>query len=213
MDDYAYWTLFFSVALALNISPGPDLLYILSRTIAGGRMVGIASALGVGTGALVHVSAAALGVSAILATSITAFMVVKYIGAAYLIYLGMKSLHHAGTSLDLSSKSTTYSQLSPWKAFRQGVFVDILNPKVAIFFMAFLPQFVRQEVGSVSLQLLGLGLLIILIGIIVEVTFVVLAARASHLLRNNNSIGKWLDRFLGSILIGLGIKLALSERT
>jgi len=209
--DYAYWTLFFAAAIALNLSPGPDLIFILSRTFTGGKAVGLASSAGVCTGALVHVGAAALGISAILATSVTAFNIVKYIGAVYLVYVGIKNLRYAGASLDVPTEFTQH--ISPWSAFKQGMLVDILNPKVAIFFMAFLPQFVRSEFASVSVQLLGLGILVILIGFPIECLFVLLASRIAHLLQNNISISKWLDRFLGSILIGLGVKLALYEKS
>jgi len=210
MTDYAYWALFLSAALALNLAPGPDLLYILSRTIANGRRVGVASALGVCSGALVHVLAAALGVSAILATSALAFALVKYVGAAYLLYLGIQALRSAGSGFDLQLRQGAAT--SAWSAFKQGVLVDILNPKVAIFFMAFLPQFVRPELGAVPLQLLGLGLLVIGVAIVVEVLFVLVAARATTAIRNNRAISVWLDRALGSILLGLGVRLGLSER-
>jgi len=210
MTDYAYWALFFSAALALNLAPGPDLLYILSRTIAHGWRVGLASTLGVCSGALVHVLGAALGVSAILATSALAFSVVKYVGAAYLLYLGFQALRSAGSSFDIQAHQGP--RISAWSAYKQGVLVDILNPKAAIFFMAFLPQFVRPEHGAVPLQLLGLGLLVILLAILVESIFVLLAARASRAIRNNRAISIWLDRALGSIMVGLGIRLGLSER-
>lgn len=208
--DYAYWAVFLAAAIALNLSPGPDLIFILSRTFASGKAVGIASSAGVCTGALVHVGAAALGLSAILATSITAFNIVKYIGVTYLVYLGIKNLRCPGTSLKLSNESTQH--LSPWNAFKQGMLVDILNPKVAIFFMAFLPQFVRPEFASVPLQLAGLGILVILIGFPIECIFVLLASKIAQVLQNNGAISTWLDRFLSSILIGLGIKLALYEK-
>jgi len=208
--DYTYWTMFLAAAIALNLSPGPDLIFILSRTFTSGKAVGIASSAGVCTGALVHVGAAALGLSAILAASITAFNIVKYIGAAYLVYLGIKNLRCPGTSLKLSAESTQH--LSPWNAFKQGMLVDILNPKVAIFFMAFLPQFIRPEIASVPFQLAGLGILVILIGFPIECIFVLLASKITLVLQNNVSISTWLDRFLGSILIGLGIKLALYEK-
>ena len=210
MDDITYWILFFSAALAINISPGPDLFYILSRTMASGKNVGMASSIGVGVGALVHVSAAALGLSAILATSLIAFSIVKYIGAAYLIYLGIKSLRNAGNNIELSMNA---ANVSTWAAFKQGMLVDILNPKAAIFFMAFLPQFVRPEIGYIPFQLLGLGLLVILVGVMVEFSFIFLAAKLTGFLRKNRSIHSWLDRILGSILIGLGIRLAFTERS
>ncbi len=210
MSDPAFWLVFFSAALALNLSPGPDLLFVLSRTLSGGRRIGVASACGVCSGALVHVAAAALGISAILATSALAFTVVKYVGAAYLLYLGIQALRSAGagTQLNLGTAPRT----TAWQAYRQGILVDILNPKAAIFFMAFLPQFVRPDQGAVALQLLVLGVLVVLVAIVVECMLVLLAARASSALRGNQRLSQWLDRVLGSVLIGLGIRLGLAER-
>lgn len=208
--DYTYWAVFFAAAVALNLSPGPDLIFVLSRTFAGGKGVGIASSVGVCTGALVHVSAAALGISALLATSAMAFNTVKYIGAAYLVYLGIKNLR--GTGINMEPAKENLQPVTPWSAFKQGVLVDILNPKVAMFFMAFLPQFIRPEFASVSSQLLGLGLLVIVIGFPIECLYVLSASKISRLLKNNLSVSKWLDRFLGSILVGLGVKLALYEK-
>jgi RhtB (resistance to homoserine/threonine) family protein len=209
MESIPYWALFFSAALAINLSPGPDLIYILSKTIAGGRKIGIASSLGVCSGAMVHVFAAALGLSAILATSAIAFSLVKYAGAAYLIYLGIRALRSKGTTfdkLDATAKETT-----PWQAFKQGAMVDILNPKVAIFFMAFLPQFVRSELGHTSLQIVILGSLVIAVAIVVEISIVLAAAQTTEFFRNNRKFSIWLDRILGSVLIGLGLRLALME--
>lgn len=210
MSDLNYWLVFFSAAIALNISPGPDLIYILSRTIAQGTKVGLASAAGVCTGAFVHVLASAFGLSAILATSATAFAVVKYVGAAYLLYLGIKALRSRGNTFDLAIPEKTV--LSPWQAFCQGVWVDVLNPKVAIFFMAFLPQFIRQDYGNTSLQLVSLGFLVIVVAIVIEVFFVLAAARTTHFFRRNLMASVWLDRVLGTILVSLGIKLALTEQ-
>lgn len=208
--DVAFWVVFFSAALALNLSPGPDLLFILSRTLGGGRRIGIAAACGVCSGALVHVLAAALGLSALLATSALAFSIVKYVGAVYLIWLGVQALRNAGGGLRVTVHSGP--PLTAWQAYRQGVLVDVLNPKVAIFFMAFLPQFVRPELGSLALQLLGLGALVVLVAILVECSAVLLAAHASRALRANPRLTLWLDRALGSLLVGLGVRLGLSER-
>ncbi|MDA0425872.1 LysE family translocator [Stutzerimonas frequens] len=210
MGDPVFWLVFFSAALALNLSPGPDLLYVLSRTLSGGRRIGVVSACGVCSGALVHVAFAALGISAILATSALAFTVVKYVGAAYLLYLGFQALRSAGGGTALAFNAAP--RASAWKAYRQGVLVDLLNPKAAIFFMAFLPQFVRPDHGSVPLQLLVLGVLVVVVAIIVEVALVLLAARATTALRNNPVMSQWIDRTLGSILIALGIRLGLAER-
>ncbi len=209
MIDVSYWLVFFSTALALNIAPGPDMVYILSRTIAQGQRVGLASSFGVCAGALVHVIAAALGLSAILATSAVAFTVVKYVGAAYLFYLGVQALLSKGAQFAVDAKKS--APVSVWRAFRQGMLVDILNPKVAIFFMAFLPQFIRAEAGPAAFQTIILGLLVILVAILVEGLFVLAAARVTSIFRNNRRLSVWLDQVLGSILLGLGIRLMLTE--
>ena len=175
MVELTYWLVFFSAALALNLSPGPDLIYVLSRSIAHGRRVGLASAAGVWTGAFVHVLAASIGLSAILATSATAFAVVKYVGATYLFYLGVKSLRSAGATF--SAVRDTETDVSLWRAFRQGVLIDVLNPKVAVFFMAFLPQFVRPGHGSELIQLVMLGTLVICVAIVVETCLVLAASK------------------------------------
>ena len=210
MPEPTFWLVFFSAALALNVSPGPDLLFVLSRTLSGGRRVGVASVCGVCSGALVHVAAAALGISAIMATSALAFAVVKYVGAAYLLYLGVQALRSAGATASFHLEAAP--KVSVWQAYRQGILVDVLNPKAAIFFMAFLPQFVRPDHGAVALQLLILGVLVVLVAVVVECAMVFLAARASLALRTNHRLSLWLDRVLGSVLIALGIRLGLAER-
>jgi RhtB (resistance to homoserine/threonine) family protein len=209
MTDLNYWLVFFTAAVALNVSPGPDLIYILSRTIAQGTKVGLASAAGVCSGAIVHVLAAAFGLSAILAASATAFTVVKYVGAAYLLYLGIQALKSPGEALEFTAQKETVT-VTFWQTFRQGVLVDILNPKVAIFFMAFLPQFVRPNHGNSSAQLVVLGLLVILVAILIESLFVLAAARSTNFFRRNPKASTWLNRALGTIFVTLGIRLALT---
>lgn len=208
MSDLSFWLLFFSTALALNIAPGPDLLYILTKTIANGKRVGVASALGVCTGALFHVGLASLGLSAILVSSALAFSIVKYIGVGYLLYLAYKSFRSAGTSLNITSADKPKE--SAWKAFKQGVLVDILNPKVAIFFMAFLPQFIRDGHGTVPIQLLYLGLLVVAVAVVVEVTYVLLAFKLTKKIRSSKRVSVLLDRVIGTVFVALGIKLAVS---
>ena len=208
--DFSFWFVFLSAAVLLTLSPGPDLLYILSRTITHGRRIGIASSLGVCSGAFFHVVAAALGISAILATSAMAFTIVKYIGAVYLIYLGYKAFKSAGSNFQISSPNV--SQVSFWSAFKQGMLIDVLNPKVAVFFMAFLPQFIRPAEGSITFQLIFLGLIVILVGLILEFFLIVLVERTTKFFRDSNAIGVWLDRALGTILVGLGVRLALTDK-
>ncbi|PLX66134.1 MAG: LysE family translocator [Denitrovibrio sp.] len=209
MDSLTYWILFLTASLALCISPGPDLIYIVSKTVAQGRKTGIFASAGVCSGALVHVTAAAFGLSAIMATSATAFNVIKYIGAAYLFYLGIKTL----ISKHQVTEITTIDRLSHWHTYRQGAFIDILNPKVAIFFMAFLPQFVRPEVGSQSLQILVLGFLVVTIGFIVEVLVVLATAKTTGLVKSNPKTSALLEKLLGVVFIGLGLRLVLSSQT
>lgn len=208
--DYSFWFVFLSAAVLLTLSPGPDLLYVLSRTVTHGRKIGIASSLGVCSGALFHVVAAALGISAILATSAMAFTIVKYVGAVYLIYLGYKAFKSAGASFQVSSSNV--NQVSFWGAFKQGIVIDVLNPKVAVFFMAFLPQFIRPAEGSITFQLMFLGFIVVLVGFILEFFLILLAERATKFLRNSSIIGVWLDRMLGTILVGLGLHLGLTDK-
>ena len=212
MADLNYWLLFLSTAIALNIAPGPDVIYILTKTIANGRKIGFASSLGVCTGALFHVFAAAIGLSAILVTSSLAFTVVKFIGVGYLLYLAYQSFNSAGTRLNINSKQARKKETF-WGAFKQGVLIDILNPKVAIFFMAFLPQFVRVGHGSVPMQLLVLGILIILIAIVVEFAYVLLASVLTNKINNSRTFSRWLDWLVGTIFVALGIRLAITSNT
>jgi len=211
MEDFNYWLLFLTTALALNIAPGPDVVYILTKTIAHGKKIGMASSLGVCSGALFHVAAASIGLSAILVTSSLAFTVVKVIGVAYLLYLAYQSFKSAGTRLNISADSD-HSQETFWGAFRQGVLIDILNPKVAIFFMAFLPQFVREGHGSVPLQLMLLGFLVILVAIVVEFSYVLLASVLTEKINSDPKYSIWLERLVGTVFVALGIKLAVTAR-
>ena len=185
------------------------MIYILSKTIAQGKKIGIASSLGVCCGALVHVFAAALGLSALLATSAIAFSIVKFIGAAYLIYLGIQALRSKGISFEMPDQKGI--DTSAWEAFRQGALVDILNPKVAIFFMAFLPQFIRPELGHNSIQIIILGVLVDLVAIPVEFFLIFTVAQTTGFFRKNRNLSIWLDRIMGSALIGLGIRLAFAK--
>lgn len=212
MIDYSYWLIFLTTALALNIAPGPDVIYILTKTIAHGKKIGIASSLGVCSGALFHVVAASIGLSAILVTSSITFTIVKFIGVGYLLYLAYQAFASAGSQFNLSSTKAKKEE-SFWVAYKQGVLIDILNPKVAIFFMAFLPQFVREGHGAVPFQLFFLGLLIILVAVVVEFFYILGAAKLTERIKKNQQVGLWLNRFVGAIFVALGIKLALSSST
>ena len=211
MFDYTllHWATFISAAILLNLSPGPDIAFILGQTAKGGPRAGFAAMFGIWTGAFMHVLLAALGLSAILATSATAFSIVKWVGAAYLIWLGIKALRSTGGSFvaDVGERRSFAR-----KIFRQGIFVSALNPKVAIFFLAFLPQFVVAGAGPVWAQLFLHGSLIIVVAAFIEPPIVIAGARLAKAMRNSKNLGLWLDRGLGALFVSLGIRLALSER-
>jgi len=205
----AHWSTFFVAAVLLNLSPGPDIAFILAQTVKNGRRSGFAAMFGIWSGAFLHVLLAAIGLSAILATSATAFTLVKWIGAGYLIWLGIQAIRSDGASY---SSDTEVKQLSNVKIFQQGALVAALNPKVAIFFLAFLPQFVVVGAGPASAQLFLHGSLIIVVAAFIEPPLVILGAKLTKYLSQNAQVGAWMDRGLGALFIGLGVRLALSER-
>ncbi|TCL70218.1 LysE family translocator [Rhizobium sp. BK251] len=204
-----HWIAFLSAATLLNISPGPDIAFILGHTIRSGKHAGFAALFGIWSGACIHVMMAAVGLSAILAASALAFSVVKWVGAAYLIWLGIKALRSRGEGawIDEARNERRLTQV-----FRQGIFVSLLNPKVAIFFLAFLPQFVVEGAGPVWAQLLLHGMLIIVVAAFIEPPLILLGNRIANGLRKNRRFGLWLDRGLGTLFIALGIRLALTQR-
>ncbi len=211
MFDYSllHWTTFLTTAVLLNLSPGPDIAFILGQTVRGGTRSGFAAMFGIWTGAFGHVLMAAAGLSVILATSALAFSVVKWAGAAYLIWLGIAALRSDGGSF-VSDDVKTNPAFFP--IYKQGVMVGLLNPKVAIFFLAFLPQFVVVGAGPVWAQLFLHGCLIILVAAFIEPPLVFAGNKLTTKLRNNPRIGLWMDRSLGAIFIALGIRLALEDR-
>jgi threonine/homoserine/homoserine lactone efflux protein len=211
MFDYtvAHWSTFFLAAFLLNISPGPDIAFILGHTVRGGKRAGIAAMFGLWAGAFCHVLFAALGLTAIVATSATAFSVVKWIGAAYLVWLGIQSLRSDGGLLPQEEGG---GEKSLGSVFRQGVFIDLLNPKVATFFLAFLPQFIVRGAGPVWAQLMLHGTFIIVVAACVEPLVVLTSDRVTRRLRESRSLSLWLERGLGMVFISLGIKLAMTER-
>lgn len=211
MFDYSllHWTGFLAAAFLLNLSPGPDIAFILGQTVRGGRKTGFAAMLGIWTGAFGHVLMAAAGLSVILATSALAFSIVKWAGAGYLIWLGIAALRSGGGSFISDGPQASRGFLSVWK---QGVMVGILNPKVAIFFLAFLPQFVVAGAGPVWAQLFLHGLLIIVVAAFIEPPLVLAGDKLTSKLRGTPAIGRWMDRSLGTIFIALGIRLAFEGR-
>lgn len=207
--SWAHWATFLTAAFLLNLSPGPDMAFILGQTARGGTKAGFSAMFGIWSGAFVHVIFAALGLSAILATSATAFSVVKWVGAAYLIWLGIQALRSKG-GIHASTEGASPKSLA--RVYQQGVLIDVLNPKVAIFFLAFLPQFVEPGAGPVSAQLFLHGTLIIAVAALVEPPLIILGGRLTDYLSRNAQVSRWMDRGLGALFVGLGIKLAASDR-
>jgi RhtB (resistance to homoserine/threonine) family protein len=200
--------LFLAAGILLNLTPGPDTAYILGRSIAQGREAGIASALGICVGSIFHTCAAALGLSAILATSAVAFGAIKLLGGAYLIFLGIKMLLDRQRHLNLPS---SFSRRTAAAAFRQGVFTNVLNPKVALFFLAFLPQFIDPASNMKVLAFLTLGLTFVTTGTIWCLILAWFASAFSERLRGNQTIGQWLNRAAGALFIFLGARLATAK--
>ena len=195
---------FLASGILLNLTPGPDTVYILGRSVAQGRAAGIASAFGITIGSLFHTCAAALGLSAILATSAVAFGAIKLIGAAYLIFLGIKMFLGRQSDLGMPAqfrRSTT-------AAFRQGILTNVLNPKVALFFLAFLPQFIDPSSSSKVSAFIALGLTFVTTGTIWCLVLAWFAAGFSARLRSNQTIAQWLNRAVGSLFVFLGARLA-----
>ena len=206
MFDPSRLIVFMLAAGALLITPGPAVLYIVTRSIDQGRIAGIVSVLGIGLGTLFHVAAAALGLSAILMSSALAFDIVKYLGAAYLIYLGLKKLFSKSDAF--LPQQVAHQKLS--RIFLQGVVVNILNPKTALFFFAFLPQFVDPGRGSVPLQMLILGLIMLGMGLFSDGMYAILAGTAGNWLRSNQRFLRIQKYVTGSIYILLGLTAAFA---
>ncbi|GAB3339387.1 LysE family translocator [Chromohalobacter beijerinckii] len=211
MFDYTlvHWLAFLSAAVLLNLSPGPDIAFMLGQTLRSGRRHGFAAMLGGWSGTALHVAMAAAGLSAILATSALAFSVIKWVGAAYLIWLGVKMLLSKGDSfVSNSGRHDVKAQSVYW----QGVLVSALNPKVAIFFLAFLPQFVVAGAGPVGAQLFLHGSLIIVVAAFIEPPLVMMGAKLGAFLKASPRVGMWMDRGLGAMFVALGARLAASTR-
>lgn len=206
INDFLIFAL---ASLVLNITPGNDMLYVATRSTTQGIKAGIVSALGITAGCLVHLTAAVIGLSAIIANSAIAFGVIKYLGAAYLFYLGIKALLNKQNIFSINEK-TEKKSLS--KLFWQGAFTNVLNPKVALFFLAFLPQFIHPENGSPALQILLLGLWFNFSGSLVNIAVAILFGKLGNWLAGKQGIIKWQNKITGLLLIALGIKVALSSR-
>ena len=204
LPDLSILAVFLVATIALNLSPGPDMLYVISRSLGQGRRVGIVSALGIGAGTLVHTFVTAIGLSAVLLSVPIAFEFIKYAGAAYLAFLGVRMLlsSRSGAS-NLSSEAIAPSGLGT--VFRQGVFTNVLNPKVALFFLAFLPQFVDPSKGTVALQIILLGLVFDASGTSWNILIATLAGHASDRLKGRSGVSFAQKVLPGVILLALAI--------
>ncbi|WP_417768170.1 LysE family translocator [Stappia sp.] len=196
------------IVLGFVFIPGPATLLTVARAASSGTRVGIATGAGIAAGDLMHTVMAVVGLSAIIATSAMLFAVIKYLGAAYLIYLGVRALFERQAT-DLAAGTRAIGARA---AFRQAILAEVLNPKTALFFLAFLPQFVKPGNGSAALQLLVLGGLFVLIGLFSTIVFALAAGGLGNFLRRNPSVLKWQGKVVGGIYCALGIRLALQDR-
>ena len=204
-----HFYLFLSVSILINLSPGPDMLYTAARSLSQGTKAGILSTLGIFTGCLFHISFAVFGLSKIIQESILLFSIIKYAGAAYLIYLGLKSF------IKRKKKETAIAKVQPMsyqKIFFQGMITNILNPKVAIFFLSFLPQFIDPQSHYVKEQIAFLGLWFDVQGCIILATVASLTGFFRHLLLHNKTFWNWQEKITGAILVGLGIRIFFSKK-
>jgi RhtB (resistance to homoserine/threonine) family protein len=205
--------LFVISGLLLNIAPGPDSILIMSRSATQGWRAGSAAALGIGAGTCVHVLAAALGLSALLATSAWAFTIIKWVGAAYLVYIGLQMLMaRRAAGADGGAAAPTLPAL-PWrKIFAQGFLTNVLNPKVALFFLAFVPQFIAPDAPHKALAFIVLGAVFNFNGMLWCHFLAVSTALASRRLKLGGALAQWLNRAIGALFLSFGVKLALSDK-
>jgi len=208
MIDAATMIAYVMIVLGFVFIPGPATLLTVARATSSGTKAGIATGAGIAAGDVVHTVMAIVGVSAVIATSAMLFSLIKYAGAAYLIYLGIRAILEKAP-LDLSRGRTP---ISAGKAFHQAVIAEVLNPKTALFFLAFLPQFVKPENGAVALQLSVLGIVFVLLGLLSTVVFALSAGGLGAFLRRHPAVLKWQGKVVGGIYCALGVRLALQER-
>lgn len=208
MFDLSTIALFTSASVLLALAPGPDNIFVLTQSALKGKLVGIVVTIGLCTGLIVHTGAVALGVAAIFQASALAFNLLKYAGAAYLLYLAWGAFRAGASTLD----SREARETSLWRYYLRGIIMNVTNPKVSIFFLAFLPQFTNPAKGSLPLQLIILGLLFILASIVVFGTISLLAGMLGQWLRRSERAQVLLNRIAGAIFTGLALKLATASR-
>src|SRR4051794_34728324 len=200
-------SLFLLAALIIAVIPGPGLLYVAARTLAGGRQAGIASTLGTALGGLVHVVAGGIGISALVLASAQLFTLLKLVGAIYLVWLGIRTFRDAGQALPEQPGATRIEC-----AFRDGVLVEALNPKTAAFFLAFIPQFVDPAAGHPALQFMALGVISVTLNTLADIVVVIFAAKARETFLHRPHVVRRLRQGSGLFMAGLGVSLALARR-
>ncbi|WFU29640.1 LysE family translocator [Bradyrhizobium brasilense] len=209
MIDITTLLTYAAVVLGLFLIPGPAVLLVLARSVTGGARVGVATGFGIALGDLVHTAMATFGLSAVLMTSALAFSVVKYAGVIYLIVLGVRALFEKNDDLD---DLPAAQPVDPQRAFRQAIWAEMLNPKTALFFLAFLPQFVHPGHGSAVAQFATLGLIFVVMSAVYTSLLALAAGQISPWIRRHRRIGQWQGRLVGTIYIALGVRLAFQER-
>ena len=208
MFDASHLWIYIGVVALLFIVPGPAVILTLARSISGGAKAGVATGAGIAIGDMLHTLAAVIGLSAILMTSSLAYEVVRYLGAGYLVYLGLVALFERTGNLNVPNVPL----IGTGKAFRQAIVIEILNPKTALFFLAFLPQFTDPSHGAVWMQLLVLGAIFVMMSFAFTALLAVCAARVSNWIGRNSGIGRWQGKVVGGIYVALGLQLAFQER-
>lgn len=209
MFDINNFYLFLTVSLLINLSPGPDMIYTAARSLSQGTKAGVFSALGIFVGCLFHTTAAVFGLSKIIEESVLLFSIIKYAGAAYLIFLGIRALLNKRRTKD---QIDTLPKLTNRKIFFQGMLTNILNPKVAIFFLSFLPQFINPHSSYLREQIAFLGLWFDIQGALMLVLVACAVGAFKNILKKNKSFWSWQEKITGLILIGLGVKMFLVKK-
>jgi threonine/homoserine/homoserine lactone efflux protein len=212
MPDITQFSLYIAAALLLAVTPGPGIFYVAARSLAGGRAEGIASSFGTALGGLVHVVAGALGVSAIVLASAELFMVLKLLGAAYLVWLGLRTIMDARRSTGPDMGGVSAPAMGTRRAFREGVVVEALNPKTAAFFLAFIPQFLDPSAGAVALPFILLGCISVALNTLADIVVAISASRLREGAAARPGLIKRLREISGASMIALGAGLALAKR-
>ena len=208
MIDQTTLITYVAIVIGFVFIPGPATVLTVARATSSGTRVGLATGLGIAVGDIIHTALAVLGISAIILASAVLFSLIKYLGAAYLVYLGIRAIFEKPPTV--VGKQPVH--LTPADAFRQGILAEVLNPKTAMFFLAFLPQFVKPENGSVFLQLTTLGIILVALGLTSTILFALCAGSVGGFLKRNPTVVKWQGRVVGSIYCALGVRLAFQER-